>query len=48
MNNRVANALFCDGHADSFHWKHPGVGGADWAWKNIALDDVYQQDLAFK
>jgi prepilin-type N-terminal cleavage/methylation domain-containing protein/prepilin-type processing-associated H-X9-DG protein len=45
LKNRVANALFCDGHAASFRWTRPGFGGADWAWKNIALDDVRPQDL---
>jgi prepilin-type N-terminal cleavage/methylation domain-containing protein/prepilin-type processing-associated H-X9-DG protein len=47
MNNRAANALFCDGHADSFHWKRPGWDGADWKWQNIFLDDVRPQDLHF-
>jgi prepilin-type N-terminal cleavage/methylation domain-containing protein/prepilin-type processing-associated H-X9-DG protein len=45
LNNRYANALFCDGHASSFRWNHPGPGGAEWTWKNIALDDVRPQDL---
>ncbi len=45
LNNRSANALFCDGHASSFRWNKPGIGGAEWQWKNICLDDVRPQDL---
>jgi len=47
LNNRSANALFCDGHAASFRWKHAGLGGAEWQWKNILLDDYRTQDLIF-
>ncbi|HEY1684351.1 MAG TPA: prepilin-type N-terminal cleavage/methylation domain-containing protein [Tepidisphaeraceae bacterium] len=47
LNNTQANALFVDGHAGSFHFKHPGYGGTDLQWKNIILSDYRTQDLQF-
>jgi prepilin-type N-terminal cleavage/methylation domain-containing protein/prepilin-type processing-associated H-X9-DG protein len=47
LNNRVANALFVDGHVGSFHWKRPGLGGSDLQFKNFLLDDMRNQDLRF-
>lgn len=47
MNNTQANALFCDGHVDSFHFKHPGNGGSDLQYKNFMLDDYRTGDLRF-
>jgi prepilin-type N-terminal cleavage/methylation domain-containing protein/prepilin-type processing-associated H-X9-DG protein len=45
MNNTQANALFADGHADSFHFKHPGYGGTDLQFKNFILDDYRVGDV---
>jgi prepilin-type processing-associated H-X9-DG protein len=45
MNNTLANALFCDGHVESFHWKRPGSGGTDMQFKNFILDDYRIGDL---
>jgi prepilin-type N-terminal cleavage/methylation domain-containing protein/prepilin-type processing-associated H-X9-DG protein len=47
MNNTQANALFCDGHVDSFHFKHPGNGGSDLQYKNFMLDDFQTSDMRF-
>jgi prepilin-type processing-associated H-X9-DG protein len=47
MNNKQANAVFCDGHATSFHWNHPGFGGTDMQFKNFILDDNRIQDEIF-
>jgi prepilin-type N-terminal cleavage/methylation domain-containing protein/prepilin-type processing-associated H-X9-DG protein len=47
LNNTQANALFCDGHVGTFHFKQPGIGGSDVEWKNIVLDDYRTQDLLF-
>jgi prepilin-type processing-associated H-X9-DG protein len=47
MNNTQANALFCDGHCDSFHFKHPGDGGSDLQYKNFMLDDFRTGDVHF-
>lgn len=48
MKNTVANALFADGHVDSFHWKRPGFGGSDLQFKNFILDDLRKSDMKFK
>jgi prepilin-type N-terminal cleavage/methylation domain-containing protein/prepilin-type processing-associated H-X9-DG protein len=48
MNNKQANAVFCDGHASSFHWTRPGFGGTDMQFKNFILDDNRVQDEIFK
>jgi prepilin-type N-terminal cleavage/methylation domain-containing protein/prepilin-type processing-associated H-X9-DG protein len=48
LNNRVANAVFVDGHAGSFHYKRPGLGGSDMEFKNFILDDYRPQDQQFK
>jgi len=48
LNNRQGNALFVDGHAGSFRWNHPGLGGSDLQFKNFLLDDMRNQDLRFK
>lgn len=48
MNNTVGNALFCDGHAGSFHWSRPGFGGSDVQFKNFMLDDPRRYDEQFK
>ncbi len=45
MNNTQANALFADGHTDSFHFKHPGYGGTDLQYKNFILDDYRPGDV---
>ena len=45
MNNTLANALFCDGHVESFHWKRPGSGGTDLQFKNFILDDYRIEDM---
>ena len=45
MSNSQANALFYDGHCDSFHYKHPGSGGTDLQFKNFILDDYRWQDI---
>jgi prepilin-type processing-associated H-X9-DG protein len=47
IKNKVANALFVDGHVGSFKWNHPGLGGSDVQWKNIILDDQRRGDLVF-
>ena len=47
MNNTAGNALFCDGHATSFHWKKPGLGGSDVQFKNFILDDNRTYDVVF-
>jgi prepilin-type processing-associated H-X9-DG protein len=47
MKNTTANALFCDGHVGSFHWKRPGLGGSDLQFKNFILDDLRKQDMKF-
>lgn len=47
LRNRVANAVFADGHADSFHFTRPGLGGSDLQFKNFILDDMRTQDLVF-
>lgn len=47
MNNTQANALFCDGHADSFHYKHAGYGGTDMQWNNIILENYHVEQLLF-
>lgn len=47
MNNTQANALFCDGHCETFHWKHPGTGGTDLQFRNFILDDYRTVDLHF-
>jgi prepilin-type N-terminal cleavage/methylation domain-containing protein/prepilin-type processing-associated H-X9-DG protein len=44
-NNSQSNALFFDGHCDSFHYKHPGTGGTDLQWKNFILDDYRWGDI---
>ena len=43
--NTQANALFFDGHVDSFTYKHPGTGGSDLQWKNFILDDYRWGDI---
>jgi prepilin-type processing-associated H-X9-DG protein len=48
LGNRVANALFADGHVGSFRWKRPGLGGSDLQFKNFLLDDMRTQDLKFR
>lgn len=45
VNNTQANALFFDGHCDSFHYKHPGTGGTDLQFKNFILDDYRWGDI---
>jgi prepilin-type N-terminal cleavage/methylation domain-containing protein/prepilin-type processing-associated H-X9-DG protein len=45
MNNTQANALFFDGHCESFHYKHPGSGGTDLQFKNFILDDYRWEDV---
>ncbi|HEY1921273.1 MAG TPA: DUF1559 domain-containing protein [Tepidisphaeraceae bacterium] len=45
MNNTQANALCCDGHVETFHWKRPGTGGTDLQFKNFILDDYRIRDL---
>jgi prepilin-type processing-associated H-X9-DG protein len=47
LNNTTANALFADGHCASFHWKRPGFGGTDLAFKNFILDDNRPQDYRY-
>jgi prepilin-type N-terminal cleavage/methylation domain-containing protein/prepilin-type processing-associated H-X9-DG protein len=47
MRNTIANALFADGHVDSFRWKRPGFGGSDLQFKNFILDDLRKQDMKF-
>jgi len=44
-NNTQSNALFFDGHCDSFHFKHIGTGGTDLQWKNFILDDYRWRDI---
>jgi prepilin-type N-terminal cleavage/methylation domain-containing protein/prepilin-type processing-associated H-X9-DG protein len=48
MNNKVANAVFVDGHVGSFHWNRPGLGGSDLKFQNFILDDLRTQDMVFK
>lgn len=48
MNNTEAHAVFCDGHAGVFHWKHPGFGGTDMQFRNFILDDNRVYDEIFK
>jgi prepilin-type processing-associated H-X9-DG protein len=45
MGNTQANALFFDGHCESFHYKHPGTGGTDLQFKNFILDDYRWGDV---
>jgi prepilin-type N-terminal cleavage/methylation domain-containing protein/prepilin-type processing-associated H-X9-DG protein len=45
LNNTQMNALFFDGHCDSFHYKHPGSGGTDLQFKNFILDDYRWGDV---
>jgi prepilin-type N-terminal cleavage/methylation domain-containing protein/prepilin-type processing-associated H-X9-DG protein len=45
MSNTQSNALFFDGHCDSFHYKHPGSGGTDLQFKNFILDDYRWEDM---
>jgi prepilin-type N-terminal cleavage/methylation domain-containing protein/prepilin-type processing-associated H-X9-DG protein len=47
INNTQANALFCDGHVEAFHYKHPGNGGSDLQYKNFILDDYQLGALKF-
>jgi prepilin-type processing-associated H-X9-DG protein len=47
MKNRIANALFLDGHVGSFHWSRPGFGGSDLQFRNFILDDLRKQDMKF-
>jgi prepilin-type N-terminal cleavage/methylation domain-containing protein/prepilin-type processing-associated H-X9-DG protein len=47
MGNTQANALFCDGHVGTFHWKQPGLGGTDIQYKNFILDDYHTESLQF-
>jgi prepilin-type N-terminal cleavage/methylation domain-containing protein/prepilin-type processing-associated H-X9-DG protein len=48
MNNTQSNALFFDGHCDSFHYKHPGTGGTDLQFKNFILDDYRWGDIKWQ
>jgi prepilin-type processing-associated H-X9-DG protein len=48
LANRVANALFVDGHVGSFRWNRPGLGGTELQFRNFILDDMRNQDLRFK
>jgi prepilin-type N-terminal cleavage/methylation domain-containing protein/prepilin-type processing-associated H-X9-DG protein len=45
MKNRVANALFSDGHVGSFRWTRPGLGGSDLQFRNFILDDMRRYDI---
>jgi prepilin-type processing-associated H-X9-DG protein len=47
LKNTVANAVFVDGHVESFHWKRPGLGGSDLQFKNFILDDLRKQDMIY-
>jgi len=48
MSNTQSNALFFDGHCDSFHYKHPGTGGTDLQYKNFILDDYRWGDIKWQ
>jgi prepilin-type processing-associated H-X9-DG protein len=48
MSNTQMNALFFDGHVDSFHYKHPGSGGSDLQFKNFILDDYRWRDIKWQ
>jgi prepilin-type N-terminal cleavage/methylation domain-containing protein/prepilin-type processing-associated H-X9-DG protein len=48
MNNTQSNALFFDGHCDSFHYKHAGSGGTDLQFKNFILDDYRWGDIKWQ
>jgi prepilin-type N-terminal cleavage/methylation domain-containing protein/prepilin-type processing-associated H-X9-DG protein len=45
ISNTQSNALFFDGHCDSFHYKHPGSGGTDLQFKNFILDNYRWGDI---
>jgi prepilin-type processing-associated H-X9-DG protein len=48
IGNTQMNALFFDGHVDSFHYKHPGTGGTDLQWKNFVLDNYRWGDIKWQ
>ena len=48
MNNSQSNALFFDGHCDTFHYKHAGSGGTDLQFKNFILDNYRWGDMKWQ
>lgn len=47
MKSTQMNALFCDGHAGTFRFSHPGLGGSDLQFKNFCVDSHRVQDEQF-